>query len=568
MPVSARLNHILSQLLAEDADSVPRRSRLLIGIALALAMMLAYGAVGLVGSYHWLIATGVLFAALWALPRHWWPWLFGATIVARIIKGMIEDTVSGVTGPFFGYWSGPVQFSLGNLLEPFLVVAGVLLLRRWKVAPSMPATMNAMGRLHVAAALSAMAVVCKDLLYVLNDGFVADVRLAHIYNPVPIGGPGSWELLVWFVIKNFLGDFIGIMLVAPYAFWLSSPANRAGSAAILRDMLRYALPLLAVLVWLGMMDQGSRLAELVRLLMMVVVVVFAMRHGWRGAAVSVFAASLAVALEEYLGRPTLSPIEMQMFIAITGAMALLFGTTVDGLRQHTALLLAANRNSDMLAEELHTAVIHTLQTEERERQRLAAELHDEFGQTLTALQTHLKLAEPDFVAAGRIGVTSTLFELTRTMRHNIAGVLERLRPTALDELGLFAAIERGSVRRLAEDAGLAFETHIEGDARLLAGLDQTHLLAAYRLVQEAVTNVVRHAGASRCDVRLRVNRRANALWLFLDVRDDGIGGIGRIRPGNGLVNMRHRVVALGGRLNLQDLTTGSRLHALLKQTLD
>lgn len=62
-------------------------------------------------------------------------------------------------------------------------------------------------------------------------------------------------------------------------------------------------------------------------------------------------------------------------------------------------------------------------------------------------------------------------------------------------------------------------------------------------------------------------QRNGKLWLFLDVRDDGIGSAAFLRPGNGLTTMHDRVLALGGRLHLQDLAPGLRLHALLRQPM-
>ena len=73
------------------------------GVALALMLIVSYGSVGLLSTYHWLMATGVLFAALWTLPQRWWPWLFGATVVARVINGIIGHAVRGDVGPFLHY---------------------------------------------------------------------------------------------------------------------------------------------------------------------------------------------------------------------------------------------------------------------------------------------------------------------------------------------------------------------------------------------------------------------------------------------------------------------------------
>ena len=91
---------------------------------------------------------------------------------------------------------------------------------------------------------------------------------------------------------------------------------------------------------------------------------------------------------------------------------------------------------------------------------------------------------------------------------------------------------------------LHFAIELQGDARLLRLLEDSTRIAAYRLVQEAVTNVIRHARATQCGVRLRINRRGPHLWLFLAVRDNGLGRADFLRAGNGIRGMRARL--LGG----------------------
>lgn len=538
------------------------------GLALMVVTATAYLGLGLVGFLHLALNSGLLFSALWLAPVRCWPWVFVGTVLARSLGGVIVHAGSGLTGDFLGYWSGPVQYVLGCVLDPFLVASGVLLLRRWQVTPHTPASLQQILRVLVAALLASVAVMAKDVLYVLNDGVVGDVRDARVVEVARLVPGEHLSMLPLFAIKSLIGTFSGILLAAPLLAWVVHAPHRRGSAPILRDAAMVLVPVgVAFLLWVSSRP-GVELVEVVRRMLLVGVVVFAVLHGWRGAVIALLVLTMTTTLESHLFAGWLDPRRMQLFAAVTGATALLFGATVDGLRAQATQLQQAKEESERLAQELNAAARRNLLTEERERRRLAAELHDEFGQTLTALQTRLMLIAPQLGPAGQGAAVDSLLELTRAMRANISGVLESLRPSALEQLGLYRAIDQGLARRLADDAGVTLETMLEGDARLLPQLDDTLHIAAYRLVQEGVTNVVRHARAGHCRVRLRVNQRAGMLWLFIEIRDDGIGIRAGRGQGRGLANMRDRVLALGGRLHVASTGGGLRLHALLRQPLE
>ena len=531
----------------------------------ALAFGLGYWLLLVVGFLHWHVATGLLFLALWLVPRRQWPAIATAAIIVRCLNGVLIGWRSGVDGDFLAYWHNGTAFVLGNFAEPLLVMGGVALLCREGIRPLAMAGVEGIERFLLAALVAAALLASKDLAFVVNEGAVSDIRRLLLVDTVRLGTDAS--LLGFFFVKNLLGHFIGMLLLVPLGAWCADPRHHPGTRRILGEAMMLAPFFLALLVLVVIAKDSGALAELLRMLALVAVVVFAMRHGWRGAALSLLSASVLISLEDHLGFAAQWPVWLQLFVAIAGAMALMFGATVDGLRQQAAELALARRRQLRLAEELHEAAVRNLKVEERERQRLAGELHDEFGQNLAALQTHLKLSAPDLAAVGRGGVVDRLLELTRMMQQNIGRVLDSLRPAALDELGLYGAIDRGSLRRLAEDAGLVFETRLEGDARLLASLNPVHRVAAFRVAQEAITNVVRHARATHCSLRLRVSARAGQLWLFLDIRDDGQARLAELRPGNGMTGLQDRVLALGGRVAISQLCPGLRVHALLRQSL-
>lgn len=543
---------------------LPGALRWAAGPGLLVVAAAFYLGLGLLGFPYGALGTGALFAALWLSARHHWPWLFAGMILARSVGGVVQrgtwdlQAVSQVAG----------AQSVVHLLEPLLVAGGVLLLRRWQITPRTPPSLHQASRLLVAAVVSALAVMAGELLHVWIAHGMGGTRATPGNASAPPLRAGDVPPLAVFAFHSLLSAFHAVLLAAPMLAWVVRGANRAGSLPILRNGLLVLLPIAGgYLAWVAG-TPGAELVELVRRVLLVVAVVFAVWHGWRGAVLALWGLSVVTGLEAQLLAPLAHPTRMQLFTAVTGATALLFGATVDGLRAQARQLQQAKEESERLALELNAAARRNLRTEERERRRLAGELHDEFGQTLTALQTRLMLVAPQLNQCGQAAAVESLLELTRAMRGNISGVLESLRPSALEQLGLYRAIDQGMVRRLAEEAGVQLETVLEGDARLLPQLDDTLRIATYRLVQEGVTNVVRHARAGHCRVRLRVNQRHGMLWMFIDIRDDGIG----VRPGRatgrGLVNMRDRVLALGGRLHMASIGEGLRLHALLRQPLE
>lgn len=517
---------------------------LLAGSVGAVLLAILLRAVAALDFYHWELGTGLLFITLWCFPRRWWPW----ALVAAMLTHPHNELVLA-------------------LAEPLLVMAGVVLLQSWGVMPGVQVSLRRIGRVHLAALFAATGMALAEVLLALGTPASGYPALMEVAGKAPFGDEGLASLLGNLWLRHLLSDFIGILLLMPLAYWATAPSPRHSppSVAVLVRSAGVMGPVAGVYVWLGAAFPGSEFAELFRLLLVAAVVVFTLWQGWRGAVAAMCMISIAVALEEALGNPRMSPIVTQTYVGVVGALTLLFGASVDDFRRQAADLSRARRQEHRLLDEIQDAALRNLQLEESERQRLARELHDEFGQNLAALQTHLKLAAPHLNSAGKPGMADLLLELTRAMQRNISRVLADLRPAGLEQLGLFGAVDRGSVRRLAQDAGLQMDVRLEGDARLLSQLDVTHATAIYRMAQEAVTNIVRHAEARRCQLTLRISRRHRALWVFLDIRDDGMGRLNRLLPGNGITGMRDRVLALNGALYLHQLSPGLRLHLMVRQ---
>ena len=199
-----------------------------------------------------------------------------------------------------------------------------------------------------------------------------------------------------------------------------------------------------------------------------------------------------------------------------------------------------------------------MEVQEIERRRLAFELHDEIGQSLTALKLNLELAHASTSGPAATRLLDGI-QLADQVLKQVRGLSLDLRPSLLDDLGLSAAL-RWYVTQQAERAGIVAHVTMEiGEPRLPAPIET----ACFRVVQEAVTNVLRHAHASQVSVDVHASGDRIDLW----VEDDGTGfdvaARQDIRAGRslGLLSMEERVSLIAGELSIDSAPgRGTRIH--------
>ena len=196
--------------------------------------------------------------------------------------------------------------------------------------------------------------------------------------------------------------------------------------------------------------------------------------------------------------------------------------------------------------------------QEEERRRLRRDLHDGLGPTLAGLTLGLDTARAR--SAGQPELQELLGKLkaeTQRAVTDVRRIVYGLRPPALDEFGLVGSLREEVGRLQYEAPALTVTLDAPGDG--LADLPAAVEVACYRIVTEALTNVTRHAHASRCSVRIRLDHD-----LDVDVRDDGVGLPEGWRAGVGIASMRERVTELGGELVIEpSLPHGTRINARL-----
>jgi two-component system sensor histidine kinase UhpB len=214
--------------------------------------------------------------------------------------------------------------------------------------------------------------------------------------------------------------------------------------------------------------------------------------------------------------------------------------------------------NDMLARverERRESAQRQLRAQERERQRVSRELHDEIGQLLTAALLALDRSIEDLPAQDAAAI-ATGRELINEALEETRHIARRLRPLALDELGLRSAL-------VALTNSLSRRGHVK-IVRKLGALDHfspEEEVVIYRVAQESLTNVVRHAGARRATLALRDEQGVPVL----EITDDGTGiATGDRTDGNGIRGMRERALLVGARL---DVAPAGRRGTCVRLTL-
>ena len=276
------------------------------------------------------------------------------------------------------------------------------------------------------------------------------------------------------------------------------------------------------------------------------------------ASVTVAAACLAAALDLHewfsfstRGLERLQVDELPVVLLVLAAS--LTGVAVRRYRQARRELrarrAAESRLSMALAANRQLAQEH-LRVQEAERQRLARELHDELGQYLNAIKLDaVALRAPDLTPGRTAEAGRQIVQSVDHVHRAVGDMIRRLRPVGLDDLGLAAALEAcvdGWRSRLPD---VRFDLALDGD---LDSLGEAYNLAVYRLVQEGLTNAIRHSGAGQVEVSVRrTDEPPGDSRVMLRITDAGCGASADLlQRGFGLRGMQERAELLGGSLSV------------------
>ncbi|MCP4957347.1 signal transduction histidine-protein kinase/phosphatase UhpB [Photobacterium aquimaris] len=300
-----------------------------------------------------------------------------------------------------------------------------------------------------------------------------------------------------------------------------------------RDLCLYALLFIAnIFLQINLPEELSRFAPFC---LAIPIIVFAFRHGWQGALLGTLLNSIAL----IAARSDVNNMEITDLLLSLSAQSLtgiLLGLGIQRQRDLNRKLSAELGKNHVLSRQL-------IKTEESVRRDVARELHDEIGQNITAIRMQASILKRVETTPVTQQCASTIEQLSLNVYDTAKGLLSRLRPKTLDDLGLEKAVEQVVCDLKLEDKGV--------DVAMAWGhfqqpLCDTTSVTLYRICQEALNNIAKYSHATEVIIELNIDQK-----IRLQIEDNGIGFKAEDAfKGFGLRGIRERVEVLGGQCSI------------------
>lgn len=371
--------------------------------------------------------------------------------------------------------------------------------------------------------------------------------------------PAERKLEIW--LSFVTGGSIGILLVCPLLLAVYQLITQKLFKAIPSKLWLHCGLLAAsgIAAYVVFKSEPASL-YLLASLSLIPALFMSFRYGWLGAVFSLILINLFLGLSLYGSSGTLTMQQIQVLVLLINITTLLFGAAVSEQHELTAELQAKNTDLKELANRNLKLAEKFSTLQENERKHLSNELHDELGQTVTALKIEAMALSR---SKDQQMFKDNLPRLNKAVDHIYEAVyrlMNQLRPRLLEELGLVNALTTGQLPAMLKNATIRYTTDI---SPLLLQLPQELQTTLFRACQEGITNVIKHSNASEC--KLQINLIEDNVELLLT--DNGTVKTTAKSGKFGLQGIEDRVTAYGGTFRFISDSDGASLSVRLPLTL-
>lgn len=483
---------------------------------------LAWTVLFLASTDYWFLPAGLRLYTLLVLRRQKWIWMALIECVLVLCLALWQDTYHSV------------RALIVATVLPWGIYAEVV--RSCRAHSITSLTPQSMSRLlacaMIAASISALILSGSEALN------------------------GHPEQIAATFFADAVADFVGVVLVVPALLIVRERV--VGRRISWRPLFAKGLVFVPLLVVLAALPVPGA-ANYIPIFAIVPVLWLSYRSGWQmGTAAVTFLAVGTFAADKLLPVSWDIPL-LQLLFAATASASLLIGSSNDALAESGRTL---TRFADMLSERTRalTETANRLSSlQEDDQHRLGRDLHDELGQDLTAIATHLRLMERSTHDAELRNNLRTIEHLVQTAQEHLRDTINRLHPLILHRFGLSRALQAGPIAELTRAEHIDYRCLLEGDIDKLPANVATTI---YRICQEAATNGVRHGCGGRIHVHVSTEPIGRDTLLTLRINDDaGTLDIAPDHYGSGLQGIRDRAHAIGATYSF-DPNTGAPRHWL------
>ena len=345
------------------------------------------------------------------------------------------------------------------------------------------------------------------------------------------------------ILSYALGDIAGVLFAWSTVEFIKSftAMDQSARYVFVKNAAFLTLPFVIAFLFLLPVFEWAALA-----LMFIPIVFLALKNGWAGATFSLMALNIIAGFYYWQTGNTVVLFDTQIFLVSVGFTGLFLGAAI-------------SRQSELMTD-VRNISQRVITTQETERNRIARDLHDHIGQELTALTLRVAILRKR-ASAGLETDFDLLDQLAARVFHDVHEIVGELSPRELSNFGLNRSLESPLFHEMLETAGVSYTTSIDTG---ITDIPEQVQVAVFRISQEALSNIAKHSSATKCTLKLWLVDRQGKKTVRLKIQDDGAGfDTDNYAPGHGLQNIKDRVQALLGRIELSSGEWGTLLDISL-----